>query len=143
MPELNYYLNMDIHIFFCIEYSMECIRDSVETSVTMKLFKTKEEASYAHIFHSSFVNLPMSIFHDVENFDPNRLQHSAIKAYPLHDRPRGEDDINSVKYYQKQETIPPIWMIHKKKKYILLDGAHRIVASYIEGKQKINAYVIH
>lgn len=54
---------------------------------------------------------------------------SAIKAYPLYDRPRGSNDINSVKFYQKQiqqnKKIPPIWIIKKNKKYILLDGAHR------------------
>ena len=33
-------------------------------------------------------------------------------------------------------------MIHKNNKYTLLDGAHRIVASYIESKQYIYAYVI-
>jgi ParB-like chromosome segregation protein Spo0J len=33
-------------------------------------------------------------------------------------------------------------MIYKNKKYILLDGAHRIVASYIEGKKYINVYII-
>lgn len=32
--------------------------------------------------------------------------------------------------------------IQKNKKYILLDGAHRIVASYIENKKYIYAYVI-
>ena len=33
-------------------------------------------------------------------------------------------------------------MILKDKKYILLDGAHRIVASYIENKNNIPAYII-
>jgi len=33
-------------------------------------------------------------------------------------------------------------MIQKNKKYILLDGSHRIVASYIEEKKYINAYII-
>jgi hypothetical protein len=33
-------------------------------------------------------------------------------------------------------------MIHKNNKYILLDGAHRIVASYIENIKHINAYII-
>ena len=32
-------------------------------------------------------------------------------------------------------------MIHKNDKYILLDGAHRIVASYIENTP-VNAYII-
>jgi len=122
---------------------MDYIRDSVETSVTMKLFKTKKDACIAHIFHSTLVKLPLSLFRKVNNFNPSRLQSSAVKAYPLQDRPRGKQDINSIKYYQKQETIPPIWMIYKNNKYTLLDGAHRIVASYIEGKQTINANVIY
>ncbi len=75
-----------------------------------------------------------------------RLQKSAVKAYPINDRPRGNKDISSVKYYQKQilqeKEITPIWMVYKNNKYILLDGAHRIVASYIENKKYIYAYVI-
>lgn len=34
-------------------------------------------------------------------------------------------------------------MINRNKRYTLLDGAHRIVASYIEDNQYINAYVIN
>jgi len=109
--------------------------DSVETSVTMKIFKNKKDASFAHIFKSKLLKMPLSIFKDVDNFNPDRLQKSAIKAYPLNDRPRGNSDISSVKYYQKQ--------IQQNKKYILLDGAHRIVASYIEGIQEIYAYIIN
>ena len=69
-----------------------------------------------------------------------------MKAYPLNDRPRGNNDISSVKFYQKQikkrKIITPIWLVLKDKKYILLDGAHRIVASYIENKKNIQAYII-
>jgi hypothetical protein len=123
------------------------IIDSVETSVSMKLFKNKEDASLAHIFKSKLVKVPLSIFTNVENFNPDRLQKSAVKAYPITDRPRGNNDISSVKYYQKliqqQKEITPIWLIHKNKRYILLDGAHRIVASFIEDKHYINAYIIN
>jgi len=75
------------------------------------------------------------------------VQKTAVTAYPLpNGRPRGDDDISSVKFYQKQiqqkKDITPIWIVQKNKKYILLDGAHRIVATYIEDKQYINAYVI-
>ena len=34
-------------------------------------------------------------------------------------------------------------MIQQNRQYILLDGAHRIVASYIEDVKYINAYIIH
>jgi hypothetical protein len=125
------------------------IKDSVQTSVSIKIFKNEQDATLAHIFKSKFVKLPLSIFKNVNNFNPDRLKKSAVKAYPLNNRPRGNSDISSVKYYQKQiqqekqKDITPIWMIYKNKKYTLLDGAHRIVASYIEGVQNINAYVIN
>ena len=123
------------------------ILDSVETSVSMNIFKNKQDASLAHIYKSKLVKIPLSTFKDTDNFNQDRLQKSAVKAYPLNDRPRGKVDISSVKYYQKQiqqkKEITPIWMIQKNKKYILLDGAHRIVASYIEGKQYVYAYIIN
>jgi len=117
------------------------LQDSIDTSVSMKLFKSRKEASEAHIFQSTFMKIPLSTFTKVDNFNPERLQESAVKAYPLDDRPRGAKDISSVKYYQKEielkREIQPIWLYTKNKKYILLDGAHRIVASYIEHKKYI------
>ncbi len=125
---------------------MDYVKDSVETSVYLKLFKNIEEASIAHIFKSKLIKIPLTIFNNVKNFDINRLQSSVIKAYPINDRPRGDDDIKSVKFYQKQIqqniNIQPIWLIQKNKQYILLDGAHRIVASFIEKEKYIHAYVI-
>jgi len=125
---------------------IDFLKDSIITSVSMKIFKNIEDASVAHIFKSMLVKLPLSMFADVDNFNPDRLKKKAINAYPLNDRPRCNSDITCVKYYQKQikqkKEISPIWMIQINKKYILLDGAHRIVASYILGKKNINAYVI-
>ncbi len=129
-----------------IDDYVNLLQDSIDTSVDMKIFKNREDASMAHIFKSKLVKIPLSTFKNVDNFDPIRLQESAVKSYPINDRPRGNSDINSVKYYQKkiqQKTdITPIWMIQKNNKYLLLDGAHRVVASYIEYKHYINAYII-
>ncbi len=125
---------------------IQVVKDSVETSVSMKIFKNLEESSYAHIFKSKLTKIPLSKFKNVNNFNPERLKKSAIEAYPINNRPRGIKDVNSVKYYQKlikeNNNITPIWMIKKNKKFILLDGAHRIVASYIENKKYINSYLI-
>lgn len=122
------------------------LKDSIDTSVYMKIFKNREDALMGHIFNSKLVKVPLSRFKNVDNFDPNRLQKSVVKAYPINNRPRGNSDINSVKYYQKKIQqkidITPIWMIQKNNKYILLDGAHRVVASYIEDKHNIKAYII-
>jgi hypothetical protein len=121
------------------------LQDSIDTSVNLKIFKNRESSSKAHIFESKLIKIPLKTFNSVDNFNPNRLQKSAVKAYPLNDRPRGNKDISSVKYYQKQiqqkKEIAPIWMIQKNNKYILLDGAHRIVASYIENTA-VDAYII-
>lgn len=122
------------------------LQDSIGTSVSMNIFTCKKSASFAHIFNSTLVQLQLCIFTNVDNFNPNRLQPTAKQSYPVHDRPRGNRDIDSVLYYQTQlqqnDDITPIWLIHQNNKYVLLDGAHRIVASYIEGKSYINAYVI-
>ena len=86
------------------------IIDSIHTSLNMKIFKNKEEALFSHIYNSKLVKMPLNTFknYNVDNFNSDRLQISAVKAYPLNDRPRGNEDISSVKYYQKQ--------IQKKKK---------------------------
>jgi len=139
---------MDSKSTICVStICMSSIVDSIDTSVDMKIFKNREEAAYSHIFNSKLVKIPLSTFKNdnVDNFNSIRLQNSAVKAYPLTRRPRGNKDISSVKYYQKQiqqkKEVTPVWMIQKNKKYILLDGAHRIVASYIEDVP-VYAYII-
>ncbi len=125
---------------------MDCIQDSIATSLTLQLFSDLHEASFAHIFQSKMVKLPISMFENVDNFDSVRMQKSAVDAYPLTNRPRGRKDVNSVKFYQRQirknRKIPPIWILKKNETYILLDGAHRIVSSYIEGKKYIYSNLI-
>ena len=117
--------------------------DSIETSVSMKIFRSREDAIAAHMTDSKWVQIPMSQFNNVANFDSNRLQKTAAEAYPLDNRPRGIKDIQSVEYHQSQKCIQPIWMtIDENGKYTLLDGAHRIVASYINDLEFVSAYVI-
>jgi len=129
---------------------MKNMRDSVSTSVSMKLFESKQDSHLAHVLKSKLVEIPLSTFanNGVENFNSDRLKESAVKAYPLDDRPRGNADISSVEYHQnkiKQQngTINPIWLLYKNNKYVLLDGAHRIIASYIEGVEFIRACIIY
>jgi ParB-like chromosome segregation protein Spo0J len=61
---------------------------------------------------------------------------------------RSDDDIQSVDYCQSQiregiQVTHPIWLLLQKNgKYLLLDGAHRIVASYILDQPYIPAFVI-
>ena len=129
---------------------MKNMRDSVSTSVSIKLFENKQDAHLAHILKSKLVEIPLSTFanNGVENFNSDRLKESAVKAYPLDDRPRGNADISSVEYHQNQikkqnGTINPSWLLYKNNKYVLLDGAHRIIASHIEGVEFIRACIIY
>ncbi len=122
------------------------LQDSIETSIALKFFKNKKDSSFAHIFNSKIIKMQLSAFNNINNFNPGRLQKTPTKAYPINDRPRGNRDISSVKFYQKQlqdkKELPYIWLINKDGKYTLLDGAHRIVASYIEDKKYIYAYLV-
>ena len=122
---------------------MQSLKDSVETSLMLKLFSSEKIASYYHIYNSSFGKFSISKCKKLLNFNPDRLSQN---PYPKNDRPRGQKDLESVLYHRKiirkNKNTEPIWIVYKKGKYILLDGAHRIVATYLEKKNNINAYII-
>lgn len=66
----------------------------------------------------------------LKNFNKLRLNKSPELAYPLNDRPRGIKDIKSMQYHlSTKKCISPIVILQYKKKYILLDGTHRLVAA--------------
>jgi hypothetical protein len=128
--------------------NIQILKDSISTSMNMKLFSSIEQATHSHIFNSKLEKfLLIKCNNELLNFNPERMQKTAVKAYPLDNRPRGDMDIKSVKFYQKQlqmkKEIEPIWIIKKNNNYILLDGVHRIVASYIENKKYIFANIIY
>lgn len=123
------------------------LKDSICTSVKLKIFSTKKISLKNHLENSKLIKFSMkNCKNNLLNFNPERLKKTATKAYPLKNRPRGINDIKSVKYIQKQiknkKNIIPIWILKKNKKYILLDGAHRIVAHFIENKKFIPSYII-
>ena len=123
---------------------MDTLQDSVDTSVTLKLFRTKKSSMYHHIFHSKYVRFPLSKLKTLDNFDTSRL---SSNPYPKENRPRGQADLDSVAHHRQtirqQGSTEPIWIVLKKETYTLLDGAHRIVAAYLERKRTIPAYVVH
>ena len=122
---------------------LQDIKDSVETSVTIKLFPSLKVSSYYHIFSSELFQFPLSKCKELNNFNPARLSKD---PYPEEDRPRGQKDLDSVLHHRriirKQGHTEPIWIALKKGEYILLDGAHRIVAAYLENKRTIQTYLI-
>ena len=66
--------------------------------------------------------------------------------YPEHYRPLGDEDLESVLYHRQMIReighTEPIWIVLKDNQYILLDGVHRIVATYLENKQHVHSYLI-
>jgi ParB-like chromosome segregation protein Spo0J len=86
---------------------------------------------------------PIANCAELDNFNPARLSNN---PYPKENRPRGKKDLESVLYsrkiIQKEGQTEPIWIALKKGNYTLLDGAHRIVATYLEKKETIPAYII-
>ena len=123
--------------------TLENIKDSVETSVNLKLFSSRKTSSYYHIFNSKIFLFPIANCAELDNFNPARLSNN---PYPKENRPRGKKDLESVLYsrkiIQKEGQTEPIWIALKKGNYTLLDGAHRIVATYLEKKETIPAYII-
>ena len=122
---------------------IQVIIDSVDTSVDMKLFSSQKESAYAHIFKSTFTTLPISQCRDMDNFNSARLSKD---PYPKEDRPRGQKDLESVLHHRRiirqHGNTEPIWIALKKGEYTLLDGAHRIVSTYLENKRTIPTYII-
>lgn len=106
---------------------MSIYQDAIETGIKLKLFRIK--------------NIKLTNFENgnIKNFNPNRLKESPELSYPEKDRPRGFDDIKSVKFWIKNiDKSPPI-IIYKN---ILLDGAHRIVAHFIKKQKTIKAIIL-
>ena len=92
---------------------------------------------------------------DVEDIEPHmenaRFQRylnikTAEEAYPMGDRPRGEEDISSVKYHTETAAhISPIIVMRIRKDHnerlIKLDGVHRIMAAILR-RSKVKIFYI-
>lgn len=123
---------------------IQSLRDSVETSVGLKLFSSHKVAAYSHVFNTTYKMLSMSDCKTLENIAATRF---SSDPYPAHDRPRGQKDLDSVKYHRriirKNGKTEPIWIAKKGERYIMLDGVHRIAATNLENKRQIPAYIVH
>lgn len=118
------------------------MQDSIETSVAMELFPSITASKAAH---AKKVPTTVSIetCRRLENFKPSRLSKT---PFPPSDRPRGNADLESVAYLRKQirngKPVDRICILKRDNHLILLDGVHRIVAHYLEGKKTVPAWII-
>jgi hypothetical protein len=124
------------------------ITDSVSASITIKLFDNIKDSCYAHVFNTKLGKFDLVNYNKqyIKNINKNRLADSPELAYPESDRPRGDNDLLSVKYHQERlqngENLEAIWIIEKNGKKYILDGFHRLAASYIEKRTNIDAFFI-
>ena len=127
---------------------IELLKSSIEKCVELKLFKNKKDASFAHLYQYKFELLSMSKFKkgEVQNFKHERLKKTIEKAYPEDNRPKGEYNLEAVKFHRNlitQKINPLIFMAHKDNKYYLVHGSHKLVAAHLEGHKKIEAFVVY
>jgi len=56
--------------------------------------------------------------------------------YPITDRPRGDNDINSVKYHMTtKKYVSPIIILNINKRRIKLDGVHRLIGAKLRNSK--------
>ena len=148
---LDYYKNnLDdiVKKYYNNNNKYKIISDSVAASITIKLFDNIKDSCFVHIFNSKISKFDLVNYNkkNIVNINKNRLSETVELAYPENDRPRGENDLKSVKYHQEilknGDELEAIWIIEKNGKKYILDGFHRLAASYIEKKHNIDAYFI-
>ena len=49
--------------------NIEILHDSIDTSISMNFYKTREEASKEHIFNSRLIKMELKKFKNVYNFN--------------------------------------------------------------------------
>ena len=100
-------------------------------SVFQRIFKTQKKPKLAR--YETFTIDDFELL-GIKNHRANKSHKKPEDAYPVNNRPRGQNDIDSVNYaIQTTEQIDPIALFKTKNKTFLLDGAHRIVAAYLTG----------
>jgi hypothetical protein len=117
--------------------------DSIQTSMAIGLFNTKQQSITAHK-KAKRVLFPLEYSNNfLDNFKSVRL--SSV-PYPTQDRQRGQADLDSVEFHRRKlretGTTEPIWIAQKGNLHILLDGAHRLAAAARENVKQLPAYIV-
>jgi hypothetical protein len=129
---------------FSKQVSEESLHDAWMTF--SKYFQCRPKITKQQFFEMGkykYVKLSFLRSGQVENIDPDRLQPSPELAYPINNRPRNENDIQSVVYHLDATDISPCVMVKKNENYIFLDGVHRVVAANILHRKTIPVYVLY
>jgi hypothetical protein len=61
------------------------------------------------------------------------MEYVEKNTFPIEDRPRGDKDLSSIRYFLEGGLAEPISLLLYEGKLIKLDGVHRAIASYLLG----------
>jgi hypothetical protein len=128
--------------------SLTVITDAADAVLFIQLSKDVKEVCYAFIFRSKLTEFHMTEYNkqNIHNINVHRNSDTPEKCYPECDRPRGYEDVVSVRYHMKHlqegKELEPIWILQINSKKYILDGFHRIAAISVEKKPSIKCYFV-
>jgi hypothetical protein len=128
--------------------SLTVITDAVDAVLFIQLCSDVREVCYACVFKSKMIDFKMADYNkkNIHNINIYRNSDTPEKCYPENDRPRGYEDVVSVRHHMKtlQEghELEPIWILQINGKKYILDGFHRIAATSVEKRASIKAYYV-
>ena len=122
----------------------DTLNSAAGTAVDLGIFPSLKRAKQT-LRRAKHTRLPVSLFKSgaVDNINPARLSKN---PYPKKDRPRGESNLASVRFHRNTirkmgQISKPVWVLREGNKLTMLDGVHRVVASYLEHKRFVPARV--
>lgn len=128
--------------------NLTVITDAVDAVLFIQLSKDVKEVCYAFVFRSKLMDFFMKDYvkENIHNINYHRNSDTPEKCYPESDRPRGFEDVVSVRYHikhlQEGKELEPIWILQINGKKYILDGFHRIAAISVEKRPSIKSYFV-
>lgn len=104
-------------------------QDGIETARNMFSFDPSVEiigGDYKTVDKTEFDRL------NVQNHRADVNATTIDEIFPPEDRPRGEADISSIKYFMESgNDVDPIMVLKYDNELYVIDGVHRLVAAYL------------
>jgi hypothetical protein len=91
---------------------------------------------YRRVLEAEYIDRPAAGLRalKLDNISPGRFASTPEAAFPEGDRPRGQDDIDSVRFYMGDDAVAsPLLVAKTAAGLLMLDGVHRAAAAHIRG----------
>jgi hypothetical protein len=142
------HLNEISQNFHNVRDTLTVITDAVDAVLFIQLCNDAKEVCFACVFRSKLIDFKMADYtkQNIHNINVYRNLGTPEACYPECDRPRGYEDVVSVKHHMKHlqegRELEPIWIMNINSKKYILDGFHRIAAISCEKRPTIKAYYV-